>query len=407
MAISNETNVAFVFKKNYMDEQVGDVAARVHPIMNKMSKRDGMVGEAATHTYFVRYGNPQGVAGAFSSAQSAVSTSKGVQFVCSRKDSYGVIKIDGPSLSACSGKGAIYDLVTMESDGIIEERGDAHAHQMWGNGYAVLGQRSSLSTNTITLTQANTARNFKVGMSLVTDNTEAGTSLLDSGASTTVTKVDEDANTVTVADYSGQWPSGSDDDYFFRLGDPESAIDGFESIIPLTAPSGGESFRGQDRTAHTRLLAGSRVDDTATSILENAGIITVKIAEASARAGAKDKILALSPANFWAVSRELNAKVEYNGAGGSATAMFSGFDIATPAGVVRAVSDPHAPANRGRIMAMDCWHWKHLKPWIHVIRDDKNAPAMRVADADQIEIRIRSMGNLVCSMPAANGVFSI
>jgi len=58
-------------------------------------------------------------------------------------------------------------------------------------------------------------------------------------------------------------------------------------------------------------------------------------------------------------------------------------------------------------MAMDCWHWKHLKPWIHVIRDDKNAPAMRVADADQIEIRIRSMGNLVCSMPAANGVFSI
>ena len=405
MAISNQTNVAYIYKVRYSDRKVGDVSARAHPVMGMMAKEGGMNGLTAKYTYAVRYGNPQGISGSLANAQTAVNTSKGVQFEATRRDCYGVIKLDGPSLCSARGKsGAFLDLVTQETDGILDERKDALAHQLFGDGHGHLGRRSSASTNVITLTTTGTARNFKLGMTVVADDTETGASLRS--GNTTVAGVDEDSNTVTLTSAAGI-TTFSDDDWMFRLGDPETIVDGLQSHLPLTAPSSGESWRGEDRSVHTRLLAGSRVDDTSTSIVENAGLVAVKIKETSAIAGAKDKILVLSPVNFWAVSRELNAKITYTGGGANAKAMFEGFDIASPGGVLRAVSDPHCASNRGYVMAMSCWYWKHLEPWIHVIRDDNNAPAMRVSDADQIEIRVRAMGNIVCTMPAANGVFSI
>jgi len=44
---------------------------------------------------------------------------------------------------------------------------------------------------------------------------------------------------------------------------------------------------------------------------------------------------------------------------------------------------------------------------VHVIRDDKGGPALRVYNADAIEIRMRHMGNLCCTLPGANAVFNI
>ena len=406
MAVSSESTVGYIYKRRYSDRQVGDVARRAHPVMSMMRKEDGMTGAAAQWRYAIRYGNPQSVSGTFTSAQDNLANSKGVQMAATRQDSYGIIQLDGPSLRAAKdNRGAFLDLVTQETDGIIEERGDAHAHQMFSDGHGHLGKRSSISSDTVTLDTADDARNFKIGMTVVADNTEAGSSLRS--GSTTVTAIDEDAGTVTLADES-LLISFADSDYLFRIGDPATIVDGFAAHIPLTAPvAGSDSFRGVDRGVHTRLLSGSRVDDTSTSILENSGLVAVKIKQSSAVAGQKKKILVLNPINFWAVSRELNAKVEYMGGGKNATAMFEGFDVASPAGILRAVSDAHCPTNRGYILAMDCWYWKHLDPWIHVILDDKGGPALRVYNLDAIEIRIRSMGNVCCSMPAANGVFSI
>ena len=406
MAISNQTNVAYIYKVRYSDRKVGDVARRAHPVMSMMRKEDGMDGQKAKWTYAIRYGNPQSVSGTFTDTQDYVETSKGIQFEATRRDCYGTIRLDGPSMAAArTRKGAFLDLVTQESDGIIEERGDALSHQLFGDGHGHLGQRSSASTNSITLTDSNTARHFKIGMSLVADDTEAGTSLRS--GTTKVDGVDPDAGTIDLVS-AAALISFADNDYLFRKGDPTTIIDGFAAHIPLTTPTlGSDSFRGEDRAVYANLLAGSRIDDTSTPILENAGLLSVKISDISATAGAKEKILVLNPLNFWAVSRQLNAKVTYDGGGQKATAMFAGFDIACPTGVMRAVADPHCPTNRGYVLALGTWYWKHLMAWCHVIRDDKNAPFMRVAAADQIEMRIRCMGNPCCDMPAANGVFSI
>jgi len=253
------------------------------------------------------------------------------------------------------------------------------------------------------MTVADDARNFKVGMTVVADNTEAGSSLR--AGSAVVANVDEDAGTVTLDDETGI-TSFADSDYLFRLGDPGTIIDGLESHIPLAAPTLSESFRGVDRSVDAKRLSGARVDDDSTAIEENAGLICVKISQLGKRFS-KDGVLLLNPINFWAVVRRLNAKITYDGGGNKATYGFEGFDIATPAGTMRCISDPDCPTNRGYVVSLKTWYWKTLKNWVHVIQDDRGGPALRVYNEDSIEVRTRSMGNPCCTTPGANGVFSI
>lgn len=398
MAASDLTSVAYIYKRYYSDKQVGDLAMRDHPGFKMINKEGGFSGTA--YFYPIRYGNPQGVGGTFSSTQTAAASSKGVQLQASRKAKYGVITLDGEAMAAAEGdKGAFLDLVTQETDGVIEEMGDALAFDFYRQGYGQRGKRSSISSNTVTLTVADHARNFKVGMTVIADDTATGAS--PRTGSTTVTAVDEDAGTITLADQS-QILVFTDADFLFRIGDPGTCMEGLMSLFPLTAPSSGESFRGIDRTVHTRLLAGVRVNDTATAIEENAGLVAVKIAQS----GQKAKVLMLNPINFWQVARRLNAKVTYDGGGVKAAYGFEGFDIYTPAGTLRAISDPDCPTDLGFVLNPECLYLKHLKGLPHIISDD-GRPNLRQTSADAIEARARCWVNLICSKPGANGTFAI
>jgi hypothetical protein len=402
MAGSNLTTVAYIYKRAYSDKQVGDLAKRFHPLtsmIEKRSKRGTFNGSA--HFYAIRTGNPQAIQATFDSTLTGnVSSSVGKQLQASRKKKYGYITLDGESMAAAqeAGSGAFLDLVTQETDGIIEEHGDTLSFELYRDGNGIRGRRLSESSDVVTLYNSDDARYFKVGMYIGASANSDGSS--PRTGTTDVTAVNEDGGTVTydVSDIS----SHADDDYLFRVGDPSSCIEGLDEHMPLTAPASGDSFRGIDRSTDTRRLAGVRVDDTATQIEENAGLVTVKIGQV----GQKATVLMLNPINFWQVARRLDAKVEYSGGGVKAAYGFEGFDVHTPAGTIRAVSDPDCPTNRGYVLNMSTWYWACLKPWTHIIRDD-GRPNLRVSNEDAIEARTRSMGNPCCTKPGANGVFSI
>lgn len=399
MAASDLTSVAFIYKRVYSDKRQGDLAMRDHPLFAMINKEGGFNGTAFFYT--VRYGNPQGVSATFSSAQSGAASSKGLQLQASRKTKYGVITLNGEAIAASEGnQGAFYDLVTTETDGVLAEMGDSLAFELYREGYGQRGRRSSASTNVITLTNADDARNFKVGMSVSADDTAAGTSLRT--GSTTVTAVDEDAGTITLAS-AAAITGFADNDYLFRLGDTggSACLEGLEALNPLTTPTPSESFRGVDRSVDPRRLAGVRVDDTATSIEENAGLVAVKIAQVGKKA---DQIF-LNPIKFWEVARRLGAKVEYDG-GGNADYGFESITVHTPAGSLKCYSDPDCPTNRGRVLSSKSHYIKHLKNLPHIIMDDGNR-SLRSTTADDIEARVRSFCNYIQIDPGANGVFSI
>lgn len=398
MAASDITTVAFIYKKNYSDHAVGDLAMRDHPLFAMIAKQGGFTG--TTFDYAVRYGNPQGVSGTFADAQSGASSSKGLQFSASRKLKYGVITLNGEAMAAAEGnKGAFLDLVTQETDGVLAEMGDSLAFDLYRSGTGARGQRSSASTNVITLSLADDARNFKVGMTVIASANADGSS--PRTGSTTVAGVDEDAGTVTLTS-AAAITSFANSDYLFRKGDPGTCMEGLEVLTPLTAPAAAESFRGRDRSVDPRRLAGSRVNDTASAIEENLGLCAVKVSQV----GAKCDRGVLNPIRFWEVARRLNAKVEYDGAGGKADYGFEFIAIHTPAGTIRVFSDPDCPTNRGRIFKMSSMYLKHLKGLPHIVMDD-GRPNLRAAAADDIEARARAMVNLVQDRPADHGVIAI
>lgn len=399
MAASDLTSVAFIAKRVYSDKRQGDLAMRDHPAMRMINKEGGFNGVA--HFYTVKYGNPASIGGTFSSAQSGAASSKGVQFQVSRKTKYGFVTLNGEAIAATEGnQGAFYDLVTLETDGVLEEMGDRLAFDLYREGNGQRGRRASASTNVITLTNADDARNFKVGMTVIADDTATG--LSPRTGSTTITAVDEDAGTITLAS-AAALVSFADNDYLFAIGDPGTCMEGFEACTPLVAPVYlSDSFRGVDRGVDTRRLSGVRVDNTAASIEENAGLVAVKIAQV----GKKADQLFLNPIKFWEVVRRLGAKVEYGGGGGNADYGFESITVHSPAGSLKCYSDPDCPTNRGRVMSSKAHYIKHLKGFPHIIMDDGNK-SLRSTSADDIEMRIRSFSNYLQIDPGAFGVFSI
>ena len=399
MAASDLTSLAYIYKRVYSDKRQGDLAMRDHPLFTMVEKVGGFNGVA--HFYTVRYGNPQGISGSFATAQTGAASSKGVQLQMSRKTKYGVITLNGEAIAAAEGNdGAFYDLVTQETDGVLEEMGDRLAFDLYREGNGLRGRRASAATNVITLTVADDARNFKVGMTVVASSGATGASLR--AGSTTVASVDEDAGTVTLTS-AAAITSFADNDALFASGEQNGAcMEGLEALNPLAAPSAAENFRGIDRSVDARRLAGVRVDNTAASIEENAGLVAVRIAQVGKKA---DAVL-LNPIRFWEMVRRLGAKVEYEGGGGNADYGFEFVTIHTPAGSLRCYSDPDCPTSRGRVISSKAHYIKHLKGLPHIVMDDGNK-SLRSSSLDDIEIRVRSWCNYAQIDPGAFGVFSI
>ena len=154
--MANLTSAAYILQRKYA-KKAADVAMRDHPIATAIKKEDGMTGPATSYFYAVKYSNPQSVGTTFATIQTngaAADGSTGVQFQAGRKKMYGVITLDGEAIAACKDNGAFFDLVTLETEGVLGEHGDALSHQMFRDANGTLGRRSSESSDVTTLTNA-------------------------------------------------------------------------------------------------------------------------------------------------------------------------------------------------------------------------------------------------------------
>lgn len=399
MAASDLTTVAFIVKKDYSGRTPGDMAEMDHPLFHAISKEGDFVG--SDHTYALKYQNGQGIGGTFSKAQTNVRAMSGKQLAALRKAKYGVYTLNGEWMAATrNNKGAFMRGVNAEVDGVIMEMGASFAFDLYRDGNGIRGRRASISSNTITLTDPADARYFKVNMTIGADDTATG--LSPRTGTTYVTGVDIANGKITVEDASDI--SGFvDNDYLFRDGDPGTCMEGLAVTTPLTAPVlSSDSFRGIDRGSYPELLAGSRINDTSTSIEENIGLLGVQIDSL----GRKVRECYLAPTNFYKVTRRLNAKVEYQKAGGSVDWGFQYVTIVTPAGPIKLVSDPDCPVNRFYLINPASHFLKHLDGLPHIIEDD-GRPTLRAANADDIEGRARGWVNYIQPLPGDFGVGAI
>lgn len=402
MSITTSSTADFIYKAKY-GGMVHEEERR-HPTLNSTKKVGGL---ALTNPYVVAYGDGQGAAAGtnFTTAQTNVSPVKGVQFVMAPKIRYRIAQVDGVSSVLSMG-----DPNAFESLVVAEMRGNANGmmndlgFDIFRDGTGARGTRLSASTNVITLTVKTDTRNFFVGMTVV-----AGTSTtsLRTG-STTVSAVDYDGGTVTLASAAGI-TSFADSDILFRQGETGNILmEGFAAIIPLAAPVFTvDSFRGKDRGVQATLLAGCRLSADGSTPEE----LAMRVASSIFDAGGDSDELIMSPLNAQALCNRGSAKITYPEGGGTMNIGFTGAVLQSPAGQLKLVSDPDCPANRGYVRKKSTWQIEYGGPGlVHSTYDDAKFNGkfwMPKDGSDTIEGRSRVIANLKCTEPRSNGVFEI
>jgi len=399
------TTFADMLKTLYPAGVPENVASRNRVLLSKLAKKDGFTG--ANMAVPIWYGNPMARSASLSTAvtrstNTNIAPAKSEQWVVTRAKDYAVTTIDAEAIMASrDNPGAFVEARKSQIDMMLDQLGHSASIACYGSGSGSIGRRSSLSSNTITLTVPADAKNFSVGMSLVAGPNDSASGLRTNSAVVYVTAVDLDAGTVTVNDAS-LVGSFADNDYLFPEGDPGVKMKGLAGWLPLTAPTAGDSFFSVDRSVDTVRLAGNRLDNSSAPISEN----LLTLAEKCVMVGGRPDAAYLNHTNFSTLVKELGSKVVYNDGGGKAGVGFRGVEIYTSAGVLTVFPDPDCPSNRGYVLQMDTWKLHHLGGFPHLVMDDGNN-AIRQASDDGIEVRARYYGQLVCTAPAFNGVMSI
>ena len=400
MAATSTSTADFIYKNQY--GKLVESEMRRHPTLDAMKKEGGLGGR--TYNYDVSYGDGQGGAWGsnFSTAQTNVSPIKGVQFAMSPKNGWRVTQIDGVSLQlSMPDDGAFENLVVKEMKGSLNGLMNDLGLFLFGDGGGARGKRASASTNVITLTVKTQARNFFVGMTVV-----AGTSTtsLRTG-STTVTAVDTDAGTVTLAS-AAAITSFADNDFLFRQGETGNILpEGLASIIPLTAPAlGSDSFRTVDRGAYPSILAGSRLAADGSTPEE----LMLRLATKIFDAGGDADTAIMSPLNAQALCNRGSSRIIVPNGEATFTYGFTGAYLQSPAGRLKLVSEPDCPADRGYVGKMSNLRAKYAGPsFVHSAYDDAKFSGkffFPKDGSDTIEGRSRVITNFIVDEPRNWGV---
>lgn len=405
MADSAFTDVEWLMKRTYSDEQSAEIATRDHPSYYEIAKEPGLTGDDFRYT--VKTGNPQSISGTYTEAANGANGDTGVvkgeQFAATPRLKYGVLKMDRPSILRASlkGRGAFYEWLTEQIDGTLEEMGARLAFDLFGDGNGIRGRRSSISGNEITLTDARTADRFKRGMRIGSSANSDGSS--PRTGSTFITRINRVANKVTVNDASAI-SSFSDNDYLFAYGEPGTCIEGMSLCTPLAAPTSSDSFRGVNRYNDIEALAGSRQDNSSPFPDEVLGDLAVDVHCLNHFISAG----VVHPVKFQDIVKRLGAKVMYTNPGGNADIGFESIMIHAAGRGIRIMSDPDCPYTITRGWDPKAHKLVYLGPQVvHWIRTASGGQYQWSTSADSFEYRACFYGNYIQPTQARHAVGSL
>lgn len=305
-------------------------------------------------------------------------------------------------------KGAFLDVAKNEIDTQINEMSRRLSRDIYRSGSGKIGQVSSVSTDTVTLTNATDARYFEKGQVLVA-STADGTGSLESG-SVTVSSVDRGAGTVTA---TANWSAGiatiAADMYLFVKGDyanPSTgtvSIRGLEAWTPTTAPTSGDNHFSVDRSADSARLAGVRYTISGSGSLRS-GLMDATT-ELDIQTGGRPDVAFMHPTHWINLAKELESDriapcTEQLGQFG-----FEALKLRTPNGIVKVFSDADCPTSRIHLLDSSVWELASLMSAPHIFNDDNTY--IRASLADAYEVRIGHYAQLVCRNPGANAIVTI
>ena len=395
-----------LLKERYTPQRVEKLMYGERPFLGMIRKDTSLSGDS--YVIPVIHVNPQGQAGdALATAQSNTTNTVAKKFTATPGDYFGSVSIGDKVLKASrNNAGAMLENKVVEVDGLYEQTAENLSIYTWGNGGGALGQRSSASTDVITLSTGADTGNFEVGMTVVAsaNDGETATDSLRSG-STTVASVEREDGTVTLTSAAGI-TSFADSDYLFRQGDffgdtGTIIIKGVQSYI--TSTNSPAALWGMTRTSDPTRLAGCRVasaDLTGQNIEQR---IRKLGAYMTGRYKAKnpDKGF-LHPEDWENLVTALESRAIRPAEDKDTKFGYMAISVVMGGSMVKIYPDRHCPKGTFFVFRMENWCMHSMLDLVHALNGD-GLQMLRASTTNDYEVRLVSYPILGCNAPGNQG----
>ena len=452
---TGDTNLTIdgILKNYYRDGAAINTTYEDHPLWALMGKKratSNVTGRAFIHS--VVYGTTQShgaqgpanvlsngntsTTGAFvgfalAQAQGQAQNMNAAEFVINHQLNWRDFTVSTQAMLQSRGdRGAFVDAVTLESDGALRQAGNDLEIYMLGSGGAVAttapgvgagtaswvvsgtgsrAQVGSISGNTIVLNPVTAGVRFEVGQELDAAATDGGTprSFGSAGHGLYIGSLDPQNGIITTVTAAGAAvsPTNATDgipglvagDFLSLRSDSNAVTLSIEAWIPFGGPS-STLFGGVNRTLMPYRLAGGYLDGTLLSIEE----IFIQAPIQQARFSNKPLThFLLSWNTLGRLMKSQISKVAIVQDTEFENISFRGFNVYTPQGEVTVIPLRNCADNRIYGINIDTWDYIHLGDPIQLWDFDGNE-GLRQAQAEGVEYRFITMGNLVCHEPPCN-----
>jgi hypothetical protein len=307
-------------------------------------------------------------------------------------------------------KGAIVKALADETESAVDALAQRFEHDMFRSGYGDVGVVSSgQGTPTITLTLRSDTQNFFPGQVLVAGPAVNSGVLLNAGATALVSAVDRDAGTVSsAANWTAQIAGLIATSVLFQQGDRTSAatptplkVVGFAGWLPLVAPTGGDNFFGVDRSLDPVSLAGVRVTGIGKPVSQAIYDLAVRIGE---NGGAPD-VAFVAFDSFGKLAEELDNRANYeNIQGAGITILYEAITVSGPKGRIKVFPSTYCPMDRLFVLTKRDWTIYCGGGSNPMFPSLKGVSLLDVSNADQVEVRHKTLAQLMCAAPGHSGV---
>lgn len=287
----------------------------------------------------------------FADALATQEASREIRFFVTHKKEYVVWSLQRDVIKRSMGdNNAVMEVLKRELKKAKDKFDIRMAKRIYGTNGGHVARFSTYSTTVGTLSNRSDIAAFEkynqYGFASDDGSAAAPAGLRNSGGVPvyrTVSSVDRSAGTVTFTETLATVPSITTTDYVFWRGDYANVMTGFRGWNPTSAPSGGESFFGYDRTTDDMVrVSGLRVS-AASTFLET----LVDAAAEGAINGISGENLAclMNPLDYAKLEKELgsNAK-EYDV---DATVGFKAIKIQSQIGAISIIAETWVPQGFG------------------------------------------------------------
>lgn len=404
---STVTTLDYALKEYYSEQRVESLTLSENVLTDLLDK-DTMTGDVLPLP--VIYASPQGIGNtSFSGVQGNKTSATGVKWNITLGDMFGYIELGDKALKAAEGNmGSFLDHTMTEIDELLQQMGNDYNAQVWGNGGGALGQRASIATDTVTLTNKFDVTNFEVGMTVTASaNDGSGSAHTQRAGSTTIASLDYEAGTVTLAS-AAAITGFANSDYIFRqyafAGDQSQTaiVKGLQAWVPSSAPS-STSFFGVDRTPSTK-LSGYRLPSTAAT-----GTIEERFRKLATRMyrqfGTKPKYGFLEPENWERLAQNLenNGFREITVKNATGSYGYDGLKMrGNSFGSIEILADRHCPTATGWMINPKHMKLRSYRKLFHPMNED-GFKMLRVNNAAAYECRYVNYSQLTVQKPSDVG----